>query len=130
IGDRLAVGGAGAGVGGPCRAVAVPAVQRVVPAGGSDLPRDEPEKGRLPGAVRPDDRAQLAAADREVDAIDREQAAERAGELLGLEQNRRGHNASLARGLSPCQGNGRDPVGPVSPGALAWALSVTGSAPS
>src|SRR5207302_904587 len=44
-------------------------------------------------------------------------------------QNRRGHSASLARRLSPCQGNGwLDPVGPAGPGAPAWARPATGRA--
>src|SRR5262249_13164536 len=53
---------------------------------GPHLPRDQPEERRLAGAVGADDRAQLAAADADVDAINGEEAAERTRQLLCAEQ--------------------------------------------
>ena len=55
--------------------------------GGRHLPRHQAEEGGLAGAVRPDDRAQLAAANRQVDAIDGEEATEGARESLGSQED-------------------------------------------
>jgi hypothetical protein len=50
--------------------------------GGEDV-----EERRLAGAVRPDDRAELAARDRERHAVDRRERAEVLGQILDLEQD-------------------------------------------
>ncbi len=47
--------------------------------------RDDPEERRLAGAVRPDEREQLAARDLEIEAAQRRAAAEAPDELLGAD---------------------------------------------
>src|SRR5712692_9088710 len=53
------------------------------------------EEGALARAVRPDDAAQLDLVQREVDAVDGDDAAEAHGEAAGLEERRRRHGFAV-----------------------------------
>src|SRR5947208_179312 len=78
----------------------VAAVEPDAAAGRPHLARDQAEKRCLARTIRADDRAELAAADADVDAIDGEEAAERTRELLCAEQGVVGHDEE---GMSsPC----------------------------
>src|SRR5262249_36284425 len=78
----------------------VPAVEPDAAARRPHLARDQAEKRRLARAIRAEDRAELTAADADVDAIDGEEAAERTRQLLCAEQGVVGHDEE---GMSsPC----------------------------
>ena len=68
------------------------------------LAGDQAEERGLAGAVGADDRPQLAALDADVDAGHRDQAAVRAGEPLGAQQNGVGHGARVHWRRRECQG--------------------------
>ena len=69
-------------------------------------PRDQVEERGLPGAVRPDDRAQLSGLDREADAVDGLQGAEGAPEPARLEHRSR-HPRTPSRRAVPTSPPGR-----------------------
>src|SRR5262249_46639349 len=62
---------------------------------GRHLAGDEPGEGRLAGAVRTDDRAELAAPDGDRHLLDGDQASERAGQVARLQQDGIGHTGAL-----------------------------------
>jgi hypothetical protein len=69
----------------------VPIFEHDAPGRRRHLSGDQPEEGRLAGAVGADDRAQLAAVDDDVHAIDGDEATERPRQTLGAQQDGLGH---------------------------------------
>ena len=62
------------------------AVEQDMPRGGSQHPGQAIEERALAGSVRADNRADLAALDREIDPVERGQAAEADGQIFGPQQ--------------------------------------------